>query len=177
MKWTLIVLLVVAVLVAIALFVGSRLPLEHIAIVKARYAAKPEAVWALISNPASATGWRRDLKSVELLAPVEGKLAWREESKFGKINFLMTESSAPSRQVARITNDDLAYGGQWEFSLMPVSGGTELSVTERGFVKPALFRFMSRTIFGYTSTIVAYQKGVGAALGERVEPVVVATGF
>jgi hypothetical protein len=43
-------------------------------------------------------------------------------------------------------------------------------------VKSALFRFMSRYIFGYASTMKGVMTELGTKLGEQVEPEVVASG-
>ena len=164
------------VLVAIVAFIGSRLPREHVATVKVRFGAAPQAVWAVLSDPYSASTWRKDVKKVERVADINGHPAWREESGFGVITYELTESIEPVSRTTRIVEDNLPYGGQWEYRLSQVADGSELLVTERGFVKPALFRFMSRYIFGYTGTMIVILKQLGAKLGERVTPEVVASG-
>jgi len=100
----------------------------------------------------------------------------REESGSGKVSYVMAEWDPPRRMTTRITSDDLPYGGQWEFTLAPAGSGTLLTITERGFVKPALFRFMARTFFGFTSTLEGYHRALGAKLGETATPEVVASG-
>ncbi len=169
-------LIVVAVLLgalAIVTILGAALPPDHVVSVRARYAANPEAVWAVLADVAAAPSWRSDVRSVELLAPIDCKVAWRETSKQGAISYVMVEFDPPHRMVTRITNDDLPYGGQWEFTLAPHGGGTELTITERGFVKPAFFRFMARYVFGYTSTITTTQRALGRRFDETVTPEVV----
>ena len=176
MKWIVIAVAVLVALIAVAAFVGSRLPRDHVATVRAKYKAAPEAVWALIAEPLKAADWRRDLKTVEALPSVDGKPAWREESASGKVSYVIAEADPPRRLTTRITDTSLPFGGQWEFSLAPSGGGTELSITERGFVKPALFRLMARFVFGFTSTLERYHQALGVKLGESVTPEVVASG-
>jgi hypothetical protein len=176
MKWTLVAVAVPVALIAVAALVGSRLPRDHVATVRAKYRATPEAVWAVIADPLSAVAWRRDLKSAESLRSVDGKTAWREEVSSGKVSYVMADADRPRRMTTRITDANLPFGGQWEFSLVPSSGGTELSITERGFVRPALFRVMARYVFGFTSTLERYQRDLGAKLGESVTPEIVARG-
>ncbi|HEY4659251.1 MAG TPA: SRPBCC domain-containing protein [Gemmatimonadaceae bacterium] len=176
MKWILIIAFTLVAIVSVAALAGSRLPRDHLATVRATYRAAPESVWAVIGDPAATTTWRKDLKSVELLASVEGRTAWREESGSGKVSYVMAEWDPPRRMTTRITSDDLPYGGQWEFTLAPAGSGTLLTITERGFVKPALFRFMARTFFGFTSTLEGYHRALGAKLGETATPEVVASG-
>jgi uncharacterized protein YndB with AHSA1/START domain len=176
MKWIVIAVVALVVLIAVAALVGSRLPRDHVATVRAKYRATPETVWAVIADPLKAAAWRWDLKSVESLTSADGKPAWREETSSGKMSYVMAESDPPRRMITRITDAGLPFGGQWEFSLVPSSGGTELSITERGFVKPALFRLMARFVFGFTSTLERYHQALGVKLGDSVTPEVVASG-
>jgi hypothetical protein len=82
----------------------------------------------------------------------------------------------PRRMVSRITTDGLPFGGQWEMALTPRAGGSELLTVERGFVRPPLFRFMARYLFGLTSTLDGYHRALGRKLGESVRPEIIATG-
>jgi hypothetical protein len=178
MPWTAIftVIGILVAVVVIALVVGSNLPREHVAVVRTRYAAAPAAVWNLLSDPAAAPDWRKDVKRVEKIPDINGHSAWKEESGFGLITYELVESTEGVSRTTRIADETLPYGGQWEFRLAAAGMGTELVITERGFVKPALFRFMSRYLFGYTGTLKGLMTELGAKLGERVEPEVIQSG-
>ena len=176
MKSLLIGSAILVALAAIAILAGSLLPREHLATVRARYAAAPDRLWSVLSDPARAASWRTDLKSVELLPPTNGQTAWREESRFGKVEYVMAELSPPGRMITRISNENLPYGGQWEYMLTPLGDGSELSITERGFVKSALFRLMARLFFGYTSSLEGYHRALGKRFGEVVSPEIIASG-
>ncbi len=173
MKWILIAILLLVAIAGIAALVGSRLPREHVASVRATYAAPPAAIWALISNPATYASWRTDAKSIELLPPVEGRAAWRETTSNGTIDYLIADVDPGRRMVTRITSVGLPYGGEWEFSLEPTGTGSVLTITERGFVNPPLFRFMARFLFGYTGSMEGYHRVLGAKLGSPVTTEVV----
>jgi hypothetical protein len=166
MKWAMIIASVLALIVATAWFVGSRLPADHVATVSARYLAPPAAVWAKISDPVSAATWRTELQRVELLAPRNGHVAWREISKRDAITYEMIAQEPLVSQVSRITDESLPFGGQWEYRLTPDGTGTTLTITERGVVKSALFRTMSRTVFSLTGTMEAYHRSLATALHE-----------
>jgi uncharacterized protein YndB with AHSA1/START domain len=178
MPWTAIftVIGILVALVVIALVIGSNLPREHVAVVRTRYAAPPAAVWSLLSDPSAAPTWRKDVKRVEKIPDINGHPAWKEESGFGLITYELVESTDSVSRTTRIADETLPYGGQWEHRLAPAGSGTELTITERGFVKPALFRFMSRYLFGYTATLKGLMTELGTKLGERVEPEVVQSG-
>jgi hypothetical protein len=166
----------VVALVVVALVIGSQLPRDHVATVRARYAASVDTVWGVLNDPLSSATWRKELKRVEKIPDINAHPAWLEESKFGPTRFELTESEDRVSRTTRIADENMPFGGQWEFRLSPNGTGTELSITERGFVKPALFRFMARYIFGYTSTLSDYLTALGTRVGEQVTPEVVASG-
>jgi uncharacterized protein YndB with AHSA1/START domain len=170
MKWVLIVLGVLVVLVAVVWAIGAAIPREHSATRMARYKQPPEAIWAAVTDFESSAQWRKDLKGVKRLPDVNGKPAWVETSGFGELPLQVEEWDPPRRMVARITDDSLPFGGTWTYEVTPAEGGSTLRVTENGFVKPALFRFMSKFIFSYTSTMEQYLKNLGAKFGEDVTP-------
>ncbi len=176
MKWLLSFVIVLGIAFAIMFILGSRFPRDHVATVRARYQAAPAAIWALISNPSLAASWRSDVKSVDTLPPVGGLPAWREHSRQGITTYVMAEQHAMTSQVSRITDDALPYGGQWEFTLVPSGSGSELTITERGVVKPPLFRFLARTVFGFTSSLEEYHRSLAGKLNEQVTIEIVAAG-
>lgn len=57
-------------------------------------------------------------------------------------------------------------------ALMAIVGllGALVTVTERGFVRNPIFRFLARFVFGYSSTLDAYLKALGKKFGEDVSP-------
>jgi hypothetical protein len=163
-------------LVISAVLIGANLPRDHVAVVRARYAAPVDSVWAVLNDPLSSATWRKDIKRVEKLPDINGHLTWREEAGFGPAAYELVESVDRASRVVRIVDDSLPFGGQWEYRLKPAGSGTEVELTERGFVKPALFRFMARYLFGYSGTMRDYLRDLGTRLGEQVTPEIVASG-
>lgn len=178
MLWTVlgIVAGIVAASIAVAVIVGSRLSRDHVAQVRAVYKAPLDPVWARLADPLSAASWRKDVKKIEKVPDINGHLAWREEASFGPATYELIESVERVSRTIRIADDSLPFGGTWEFRVSPMGSGTELTITERGFVKPPIFRFMARYFFGYTSTLEDYLRNLGASLGEQVATEVVASG-
>jgi hypothetical protein len=87
------------------------------------------------------------------------------------MRLIVTEDAPPHRLVMTIdAPPDATFGGTWTYEVTPADGGTKLTVTERGYINNALFRFMSRFIFGYHSTQDGYLKAMGAKFGEQVQP-------
>ena len=176
MKWILLTGALLAIVITIALVIGSRLPRDHVATVRAKYRAAPAVIWTIISDPVHSGSWRKELQSVDLLPTSDGHMAWKEVSSSGTVDYALTESIPERRFVTRITSPDLPYGGQWEYSFVPAGTGTELTITERGFVNPPLFRVMARLFFGFTSTLQAYHRSLATRLGETVVIEIIATG-
>lgn len=176
MAWILVPIGLLVIVAVIAIAIGSGLPREHVATVRIRLAAAPAAVWAVLDDPLSAAAWRRDLKSVDALPDVGGRRSWREVTPSETITYVLDESTPLQSRTTRIADENLPFGGQWEFSLAAEGTGTVVTVTERGFVAPALFRFMARYVFGYTKTLEDYLGALATHLNEKATPEVVASG-
>lgn len=171
MKWILIVAGALALLVGLVALVGVFVPRGHRATTSARFRAAPSAVFALLSDPERFPSWRSDVKAVRRIEPIDGRPAFVEDSRHGTITYAIEASEPPRRLVQRIADDSLPYGGTWTFSLSPDGDtGTLLTITEDGFIRPAIFRALARFVFGYHATMQAYLVGLGKALGESVTP-------
>jgi uncharacterized protein YndB with AHSA1/START domain len=172
MTWLWIVLGGVAALALLLAILGATRSARHVAIVRADLAGPPEAVFAVISSHADQASWRSDVKSIELLAPQDGRTVFREVGGFGPVTFIVDESVAPRRYVVRILDEHLPYSGTWTWELEPHGRGTRVTITEAGEVKAFVFRALS-VFFSKTATIETYLKSLGRKLGETVTPVVV----
>jgi len=170
MKWALTVLGTLAGLVALAWVIGALLPTGHVATRMARYGQPPEKIWEAITDVEASPSWRKDLKSVRRLPDRDGKPAWVETSSFGDLPLVVIAWEPPRRMVARIDDSKLPFGGTWTYEVTPVEGGATLRLTERGEIRNAFFRFMSRFVFGYTATMETYLKNLGTKFGENVTP-------
>lgn len=170
MKWVLIVVGILAGLVALVWIIGAMLPKEHVATRMARYKQPPEKIWEAITNVEGMPSWRTDLKGIQRLPDEDGKPAWIETSNSGEMPITVIAWEPPRRMVGKINDPKLPFGGTWTYEIAPADGGATLRITENGEIYPAPFRFMSRFIFGYTSTIEAYLKSLGKKFGEEVTP-------
>lgn len=186
MKWIAIVLGALALLVGLLALVGALLPREHRSSVRVRLRAAPGAVFARLADADAYPRWRPDVKAVRRVAPIDGREAWVEDSKHGEIAYAVEAREPPLRQVLRIADDSLPYGGTWTFALAPWSGGgadaagsaasegsqvgTLLTITEDGFVRNVLFRALARFAFGHHATMEAYALALGRSFGEEVTP-------
>ena len=155
-------------LVALMALIGLALPRGHVAARRAVLAAPPDAVWAALTDLDAHPRWRRGLKKLERL----DDRRFRETSSQGAITFELLEERPLELRITRIADDKLPFGGRWIYELAPTSAGTQLTITEDGFIKNPVFRFLARTVFSTTSTMEAFLRDLGSHLGATpaVEP-------
>lgn len=176
MKWALIVGGTIAALIAIVVIIGALLPRDHIASVSARIAAPPNAVWSAIVQPEAFPTWRGDVVRVEMLTSTANGPSWREYTRHGSITMGIEQSDPPRRVVGRILDENLPYGGVWEYEIAPDGpAASRVTITERGWVSNPLFRFVSRFVIGQTSAMEAYLRALGKHFGSEPAPKVGAT--
>jgi uncharacterized membrane protein len=160
MKIAIIVILslvgVVALVVGIIALIGSSLPVTHVATRSIVLHRQASEIYKVVRDVRNAPTWRSDLKSVELLGDVNGKLTYKEHGSQGDVTYELTEDVPDQKVVTRIPEQGLGYSGTWTTTITPEDDGTRVAITENGEVSNVLFRFMSRYIFGHTSTIDGY---------------------
>jgi uncharacterized protein YndB with AHSA1/START domain len=173
MRTALLILLVgvgsLGALAGVAAIIGARLPKEHVAWGRARYAQPPETVFAALADFTAATAWRADVKRIELLPVEDGRVRVREEGRRGTLPLEVEELVPPRRMVTRIADPDLPFGGRWIYEVVPDDGGSVLTITEEGEVHSPLFRFIARYVFGHHATLRGYLQALGRKFGEEVQ--------
>ncbi|HKN68885.1 MAG TPA: SRPBCC family protein [Gemmatimonadaceae bacterium] len=171
MRYALIAVGVLVALVLCVVVIGYALPKHHHVTVQRAYAAKPEAMFALISDVRGYPSWRTGLRTVEVLADVGGHLRWKEiTNSNGPISYVMEETVPNRKLVARIADTNLPFGGAWTYELTPVGGGTVVAITEDGDVFNPIFRFVSRFVMGHTATIQRFLDDVEKRFPAAIAP-------
>ena len=160
----------VVLLVGVVALIGSMLPKTHEVSRSIWLHRPPQDVYAVIRDFSSTPKWRADVKEVDVEASQGGPVYFREVAKHGTVNYELTEDVPAQRMVTRIRDTDLGYSGQWTYTLSPENGGTRVTIREDGEVSNVLFRFMSRYIFGHTSTIDSYLTSLAKHFGEEITP-------
>ena len=168
MKILLVLVTALVLLTGVVLLIGAFLPRKHVASREIVLRQTPRDVYAVVRDFASLTTWRSDVKSVEMLAPVNGRVRFRENSSNGRITYELVEETPDAKLVTEIVDRDLGYFGSWTYEFLPDPSGTGLRITENGEVPNVLFRFMSRFVFGHTATMDAYLRSLGRKFGEEV---------
>jgi len=173
MKWILIAGGLVVALVVIVVVIGALLPRDHVASVSATIAASPSAVWSAIVQPEAFPTWRGDVRRVEMLTSTALGPSWREYTRNGALTMGVEQSETGRRVVTRILDQNLPYGGVWEYDIAPDgTNHSRVTITERGWVSNPLFRFVSRFVMGQTSTMDAYLRALGRHFGAEPTPTV-----
>jgi len=168
-RYFLILVAVLAVLILAIVGIGYAIPEHHVAVAEATYHQPPDVIWQAITDYSKFPEWRKTVKSVKSLTPVNGFPSWREIDTHGSsIPYEIVESVAPQRLVTRIAGQNLPFGGTWTYEITPTSTGSTLRITENGDVRNPVFRFISRYVMGYRATLETYLGALGEKFGETV---------
>ncbi|MBC7789123.1 MAG: SRPBCC family protein [Anaerolineae bacterium] len=168
MKWVVRVAALLAGIIVLIVTVGFLLPENHVTARRAEFRAPPDTVWKLITDVSSMPGWRSDLKSVEILPARGQRFAWRETSSGGDVLTYVRDELRPASVLrSSIVDEGGPFGGEWVHELEPGrQGGTRLTITELGWVRNPVFRFVSRIVIGHGATIDGYLAALGVRVGE-----------
>ena len=170
-----ITILVVLLLAGVLIYAdGASLPVNHTVSVTGVVAASPEQVFNRITDIANGAQWRPGVKSVTVLAPIDGPSGkqdhWVESIGHGQsMTFLAVRSEAPTRRDVQLNDPNASYGGTWSYELSPgpSPATTTLRITETGFIHPPLYRFMMAHVFGPTRNLEQYMADLKAAVGKQ----------
>ncbi|MBI3448813.1 MAG: SRPBCC family protein [Acidobacteria bacterium] len=170
MKWTLVLAVALAILVALVVVTGLALPKRHRAAASARYLRPPAEVFAVVTDFGAGASWRADLKSVERGPDQNGHPVWIEVGRNGRIPIEVVEVAPATKVVTRIADPSLPFSGTWTFELREADGGTALTITEDGEIRNVVFRSLARFVFGYHATMEGYLRALGRRFGEETSP-------
>jgi hypothetical protein len=128
--WALgVIVVLLALFAAAAIFIGGRLPQDHVASRTVAFRRRPEDVWAAINDPAIMEARGQGMGKTELV-----------------------ESAAPRRLVRRVVGEK-DYGGTWTCEIARAPDGCALTITEEGYVYNPFFRFVSKYVIGHHRSI------------------------
>ena len=166
MRWVLWIFTALAGILILITAIGWLLPKQHTVTREARFHQPPEVLWKTITDIDAMPSWRQGLKSVKRLPDHNGLPAWVETLDSGTIPFETETSQPPAKLVVRIADPKLPFGGTWTYEIAPTSDGSTLRITENGEVYNPIFRFLSRFVFGHSTTIETYLKSMAKKFAE-----------
>jgi len=173
MKWLLIAVGAAVGLVVLMAVIGALIPREHRATSMIALRQPPDSVWNVVRDLGTTPAWWPEVKQSERLPDQDGHEVWRQKVSGFDMPLVVIESDPRRRLVTKIdAAAGAAFGGTWTYELMADStgGGTRISVTEAGWIGNPIFRFLSRFVFGYNSTLDGYLKALAKRFGETVRP-------
>jgi uncharacterized protein YndB with AHSA1/START domain len=155
---------ILGALVLAVLVLGVLLPASHIATRTVVITAPPARVWKEITTVEAYPQWR-DVQAAVSLDDRRGHRAWRETDREGQSMTLEVLEEIPERRlVTRIADKKLPFGGTWTYELIPMKGGTQLTIIEDGVIRNPVFRCMARYVIGYHATMDDYLKRLNGRL-------------
>jgi hypothetical protein len=158
---------VIVLLICSVIFAGSRLPEAHVASVTDTVPASQQRVWALITDPAAMPRWRTGLKAVSMLPSQNGAPCWAEVQSGMTMPLCADVREEPSKQVVRIADPKLPFGGTWTYVLEPAGeNATRVTITENGTTGPALWRFVDHYVMHEDGQIKQYLADLKRAAGQ-----------
>jgi carbon monoxide dehydrogenase subunit G len=168
---TVAIFLALAAIVGAVAWLGSRLPVGHVASRSVVIGAPIDVVFEAITNFGAATSWRSGVKSVTVATDeATGRQRVTEVTSSGSMTMETEQVIPPTKLVMRIVGEDLPYGGAWAYSLDPQGTATKVTITEHGEVYNPIFRFVAKFIMGHNGTIDTYLRDLGRKFGSDVVP-------
>jgi len=145
---------------------GAKQPEDHSVSVTGVVEAPQQKVFTLITDVAHAADWRPAVKSVTVLQKDKARDHWVEHLDHGQfMTFLATRTEAPYRRDVLLDDPKASYGGTWTYELSPgpSPNTTQLKITETGFIRPPVYRFVMKHIFGMTHNLDPYMHDIQGA--------------
>jgi hypothetical protein len=157
-------------------FYGSRLPREHAFKSSVILVAPTDTVYQLVRRIGSYPKWWYDVKMVRRL---EGrtKESWEQNmANGGGLMSVEVTSAIPGQRLVTtiIPSTDAAdekpkWGGKWTTRVFESAAGTEVEITEEGWIDSPFYRIFAK-VRGQTTTVNSFLKSLAANFGETASP-------
>lgn len=149
---------------------GRGLPREHIVASSITLTASPDTVFKVIRNIQALPEWWDDAKSVTRLQGYPRETWAHDMGMAGVVNIQITSVVPGSRLVTTIVDDEKqGWGGVWRYEISATGAGTEVHITEEGYVNSPIMRVIMNTM-GKRRTVDGYLRSLGAHFGEIATP-------
>ena len=171
MQWVLLLVIAAVGMLILLVIIGMLLPRDHVAASRIGLQQSPETVWSLVRDLGKVPAFWTDIKSSERQPDQEGRQVWLQRMKNGfALPLIIEEDLPPKKLVTRIAVTGKApFGGRWIYQIAEAPGGSELTITEDGWIDNPFFRVISR-LMGYHGTVDRYLRALTRHLGESGEP-------
>lgn len=149
---------------------GRAQPREHYVVSSITLVAPADSVWKVIRDIERSPTWWSDVRGVRRLTD-KPRESWEQDMGAAGMVRMEITRVVPGRQMTTtILNDEQQdWGGTWTYDVVPTASGTELTITEEGWVDPPLGRAFMK-LRGRYRTIDSFLRSLGAHFGEPVNP-------
>lgn len=164
------VMIVMFLAIGGAYLYGRRLPREHVATSSIVLVASADTVFKVIRNIGGTGQWWSSMKSVERLDG-RGKESWREHMGMAGTIDVEVGNVVPGRsmEVTILNAEEQGWGGTWYYQVRESASGTEVIITEEGFVDSPVFRVIMKAL-GRHRTLDSYLRDLAGHFGEIATP-------
>ena len=164
-------LLILLVIVIAGLYLyGRSIPREHTASSTVTLVAPADSVYKVVRNFGAHPTWWTDVKSS---TRIDGKPreSWEQNMGPGGIIQMEITREVVGRQfVVTILNDTQQdWGGTWTYDIVTTGAGTEVTITEEGWVESPFFRVVAK-MMGKYRTIDSLLRSLANHFGEVATP-------
>ncbi len=171
MKTLLLVGAVLATAVLLMRLIGGWLPRSHRASSRILLNQPRPLVWAIVRNQTDIANWWPEVRQVERLSDQVGQERWRQTLGNGVAMSLVIAEAEPPQRLRTVIDAEpgAPFGGGWLYELSVAGAGTELRVTEEGWIAHPILRGVAR-LMGHHRTLDSYLVALAHRLGETARP-------
>lgn len=149
---------------------GLTMPREHTVSSRIQLTTSRDSVWAVLRAFGDYPKWDPDFKTSVRGRPRDGHEVWVQDVGGMIMGVELTQVRQPSLLVSEVITDEKSqWGGVWTYELASNGTGTQVTVTEKGWVKSPFFRVLMK-VRGSHATMDGVLKHLGARFGEMVTP-------
>lgn len=165
------VLVVMFLVIGGAYLHGRGLPSEHVVTSSITLVVPTDTVFNVVRNIGAQRDWWPSVRSVERIqgAPRE---SWRQVMGLGAGTIdIEIGQVVPGRSMeVHVLNDEKqGWGGTWFYEVRSSAAGTEVVITEEGWIESPVFRTIMK-LRGKYRTIDSYLIALGGHFGEPSTP-------
>ena len=157
-------------------FYGRSLPREHTVTSSVTITtAKVDTVFSVVRLIGNQAMWWSDVRSVRRIVGRPRETFEQNMLVGGLVSVEVTSITPPGRMVTTIVanqeseDEAMGWGGRWRYEVFDSSAGTEVVITEEGWVDPPLFRVYMK-LRGQYRTVDSFLSSLAAHFGEMTSP-------
>ncbi|MHB1313122.1 MAG: SRPBCC family protein [Gemmatimonadaceae bacterium] len=162
--------LALVILFCAAYVFGLGMPRDHVVASRINLSASPDSVFSVLRALGDYPAWDKDYSSSVRGKSRSGREVWVQEVTGMTMSVEVRESRAPSRLVTQVVTDEKSqWGGTWTYEVKSTGAGTEVTITEQGWIKFPPLRVLMK-MMGSHRTADRVLKNLGARFDELVMP-------